>query len=279
METEKELARASMGRSRSPYIASQSFLTQLKKTLFHEETKKRFEMMLGEYAPSFMQSILSATTNNKLLMKADPTSIIRSSLVAAYTNLSIDTNLGQAALVPYGGVAQFQIMKNGYVQLAHRTGNVARINVANVYEGDIEAINPFTGDMRFNLNNPDRSILNGFVSYLKLMTGADFYLYMTVDECKAHGAKYSKSFYRENGLWQTDFVAMGQKTVLKSIIKKWCPINPQQQPKITAALKFDQSVPSSEDIESCDPIYVDGVEAKEAEKKEVDEIVAKITNE
>ena len=72
METEKELARASMGRSRSPYIASQSFLTQLKKTLFHEETKKRFEMMLGEYAPSFMQSILSATTNNKLLMKADP---------------------------------------------------------------------------------------------------------------------------------------------------------------------------------------------------------------
>ena len=133
--------------------------------------------------------------------------------------------------------------------------------------------------MRFNINNPDRSILNGFVSYLKLMTGADFYLYMTVDECKAHGAKYSKSFYRENGLWQTDFVAMGQKTVLKSIIKKWCPINPQQQPKITAALKFDQSVPSSEDIESCDPIYVDGVDAKEAEKKEVDEIVAKITNE
>ena len=53
-----------------------------------------------------MQSILSATTNNKLLMKADPISIIRSSLVAAYTNLSIDTNLGQAALVPYGGVVE-----------------------------------------------------------------------------------------------------------------------------------------------------------------------------
>lgn len=31
METEKELARASMERSRAPYIASQSFLTQLKK--------------------------------------------------------------------------------------------------------------------------------------------------------------------------------------------------------------------------------------------------------
>ena len=101
-------------------------LIQVKAFLEDENLKKRFDSVLGKKANQFMSSILSAVSGNASLQECDPKSIISAALIAASLDLPIDSNLGFAAIVPYGSKdgkrAQFQIMAKGLIQLAIPTG-------------------------------------------------------------------------------------------------------------------------------------------------------------
>lgn len=214
-----------------------------------------FAEMLGDKATAFKHTILSLVTDSTpagvALRQCDAKSIIRAAKVSAEMGLSIEPSTSQAAIIPYGGKAQFQIMVNGWLQLAMRTGVVRTINIAKVYEGDIIENNPFTGEIIWNLGNQTREVVVGYAGHIELKYGFKKTLFWTLDEIRAHGAKYSKTYRNPRGQWQTNFDAMAQKTVLKALIKKYCPIDVYGT-QLALAMKYDQAIVNDEGAEYAD---------------------------
>ncbi len=251
---------------------------QLKDLVNAEYTKKRFAEVMGEKSAAFLASIMNATRTNPALADADPKSVLSSAMVAATLDLPIDGSLGFAAIVPYRAkgraVAQFQIMTKGFVQLALRTGQYAAINVGPVYADEYHGSNIITGDVDirqvqggFRSQFDDAQIV-GYVCYFRLLNGYECTRYWTVEEVKAHGKRYSKSFDNEYGLWRTNFDAMARKTVLKNTLSKWGILSTTMQ----MALKTDQAVIEGMDA---DPQldYADAPDQITGEPREPEDVV------
>jgi len=251
---------------------------QLKDLVNADYTKKRFAEVMGEKSAAFLASIMNAVRTNPALADADPKSVLSSAMVAATLDLPIDGSLGFAAIVPYRAkgraVAQFQIMTKGFVQLALRTGQYAAINVGPVYADEYHGSNIITGDVDirqvpggFRSQFDDTQIV-GYVCYFRLLNGYECTRYWTVEEVKAHGKRYSKSFDNEYGLWRTNFDAMARKTVLKNTLSKWGILSTTMQ----MALKTDQAVVESMDA---DPAldYADAPDQITGEPREPEDIV------
>lgn len=233
-----------------------SNLPELKNMLSQEAVMNNLKAMLGSKAQGFATSVLSIVNNNKLLQNASPISIYTSAMVAASLDLPVNPNLGFAALVPYGGACQFQIMTRGITQLAIRSGQYQRINNCIVYEGQLVSENPFTGDYEFDFNAKTSDSIIGYVAYFRTVSGFEKYLYMTKDEVERHGKKYSKTY--SNGVWKNDFDSMALKTVLKLLLSKFGVLSIEMQ----RAIRFDQAsikgdINKIEDIDDLDTEYID----------------------
>ena len=236
--------------------------------LRQDSIKKRFEDVLGKKAAGFMSSIISATSANKELRKADPLSIVQSAAVAAALDLPINPSLGFAHIVPYKKdglpIAQFQMGWRGFVQLGMRTGQYKTINACLVYEGEYVSGNRFTGEMVFDESKRTSEKIAGYVAYFKLVNGFEKWFYMTVAEAKAHGKKYSKSFSNSSGKWQTDFDAMALKTVIKMLLSKWGILSVEMQ----TAIQADQAIVRGEgDYEYPDNDDPNTIDAEVTEQK------------
>lgn len=234
---------------------------------------KRFSDILGKKAPGFISSLVSLS-KTKALAVADPNTVVASALIAASLDLPIVPTLGFAAIVPFYDsktkqtLAQFQIMTKGLIQLAQRSGQYKTINVAAVYEGDIKGYNRFTGEIEFDPSNVPNMSKDpiGYVAYMQLTNGFEKYLYMTYDELKAHGLRYSQTFKKGFGLWKDNFDAMAKKTVLKLLLSKYGPLSVDTQMQL--AMQADQAAIRMESIEDtaiadATMEYVDNVEEDE----------------
>lgn len=237
---------------------------------------KRFSDILGKKSAGFVSSLVSLS-KSKALAVAEPNSVVSSALVAATLDLPIVPTLGFAAIVPFYDskkkmtIASFQIMTKGLIQLAQRSGQYQTINVAPVYDGDIKEYNRFTGDIKFNDDNvPDTEQPPiGYVAYMRLNNGFEKYLYMTIDEIKKHGLRYSQTFRKGYGLWVDNFDAMARKTTLKLLLSKVGPLSIDTQ--MSLALQADQAairMESISDTEIADATmeYVDNVDEVDEEK-------------
>lgn len=242
-----------------------STIPQLKAMLANDNTKARFQELLGKKAAGFISSIIQVANNNTLLQKAEPSSIMNAAVIAATLDLPINQNLGFAYIVPYGNQAQFQMGYKGVVQLAMRSGQYKTINVTEVYEGEIIKENRFTGEYEFGERTSDKVV--GVMAYFKLTNGFEKYYYMDIDEATAHGKRYSQTFKRNSGLWTTDFLAMAKKTALKLLLSKYGILSIEMQ----RAQTFDQSVIKTDltdpeqDVDEAEIEYVDN-DPKEARK-------------
>lgn len=202
------------------------------------DVRKKFEDMLGKKAPGFISSILSLRNTKLELKNCDPMSIISAAAIAATLDLPINQNLGFAHIVPYSGVAQFQMGWKGFVQLAIRTGLYQTMNAAEIYEGELVQYNRITGQTEIDESQRKSDKVVAYVAYFKLSTGFEKYLLMTVEQVTKHAKRYSKSFTRAGTPWQINFDAMALKTVLKLLLSKYGILSIEMQ----KALQYDQSV-------------------------------------
>lgn len=248
-------------------------LVALKGYFENDTVKNNLRAMLGQKAQGFATSVLSVVNNNKLLQNASPSSVYSSAMVAASLDLPINPNLGFAAIVPYGKVAQFQIMTRGLLQLAIRSGQYTRITNAIVHKGELVKYDPFTDDYQFDASKKESDEVIGFMAYFRTVNGYEKYFYMTKEQAIAHGKRYSKSF--NNGVWKEDPEAMCLKTVLKLLLSKYGILSIEMQ----RAIKFDQGVirgdisqmDNIEDLDDADVEYVDNPQnaINEAKAQEV----------
>lgn len=235
------------------------------KNLFaKDEVRNKFNEMLGKRAPQFITSVLQIVASNDLLKNADPHSVYHSAAVAATLDLPLNNNLGFAYIVPYNQkqkdgsykvVAQFQIGYKGFIQLAQRTGMFKTISAAPIYEGQLIEQNPLTGFV-FDFTKRQSDKIVGYASYFQLLNGFEKTLYLTINELKSHGVKYSQTFKKGYGLWKDDFDAMAVKTVLKLLLAKFAPLSVDMQ----KAVITDQALIN--DTEATDITYIDNTEVE-----------------
>lgn len=186
--------------------------------------KNKFNEMLGKKAARFMSSIIAVANNNKLLAKAEPSTVIGAAAQAAMLDLPINQSLGFAYIVPYKGAAQFQLGYKGYIQLAQRSGQYVDIGAKTVFEGELEYENRLLDKFKFGERTGDKVI--GYLAYFRLTNGFEKMLFMELDEMIAHAKKYSKSYSGGTEKWGlAEFDVMAEKTVLKRLLSKYGPLS------------------------------------------------------
>ena len=238
----------------------------LKALVNADVTKKKFQEMLGNKAVGFLTSLINTTNGNAQLQQADPNSILKAGAIAATLDLPIDPNLGFAYIVPYKkkykdelgnwnekNEAQFQMGYKGFVQLAIRTGQYKRINVAVLYEGQFESYDPITDELKYNLDNRLSDEITHYVAYFQTINGFEKYNVMSKEEIENHAKKFSKTYSYKGSSWQTNFNTMAKKTVLKLLLSKFGILSIEMQ----TAQKADQAVIREFDNNNIEVEYVD----------------------
>lgn len=201
--------------------------------------------VLGAKKDAFVTSLVSVVANDTNLQKCNPMSVIYAALKSVPLGLPIEQNLGFAAVIPYGENASFQIMRNGWLDLVMRTGQVKFIANEEVHEGELVKHNKFTGEYEFDESKRTSDKVIGYMAYIKLNNGFEKTVYWTVEEVKAHALRFSQTYKKGYGVWKDNFSAMALKTVLKHLIVKYCP----KTAELTTAIKDDQIV-TNKDNES-----------------------------
>lgn len=252
---------------------AQNTLPELKALLKTPNVAKRFEEMLGKKSTGFITSLTSVVQNNDLLAKAEPQSVVLAASAAAALDLPINPNLGLAAIIPFNDtknhrcLAQMQIMRDGWVELAQRTGQVVAIANEEVYEGELVSGNRFTGIYEFDETCRVSDKVIGYMAYIKLANGFEKTVYWTAEQCKKHALRYSQTYKKGYGLWKDNFDAMAKKTVLKHLIKKYVP----KSIEIISAVEFDQATVSGS-IDKPTIEYHDGNEGNDLQDADATEI-------
>lgn len=192
-----------------------------------DSVQARFQRMLGKKAPGFISSVLTVVSQNKLLQNVDMRTVLSAASIAASLDLPILPSLGRAWIVPYKGVAQFQIGYLGYVELAQRSGLYKSINVNTVYEGEVIKWNKFTEELTYGEQEGDAAI--GYCASFELLNGFRKVVYWTKDAVIKHAKRFSKSYNSSSSPWQSDFDAMAMKTVLAYTLRHWGPMSIEMQ--------------------------------------------------
>lgn len=224
--------------------------------------RQKFEEVLGKKTQGFLASVMQVA-NQPQLKGAVPATVINAAMMAATLDLPINNNLGFAYIVPYKRKfkdaqgkwsesleAQFQMGYKGFIQLAQRSGQFARIAATPVYEGQLISANPLLG-YEFDWTIPNQGEAIGYVAFFKLLNGFTAELYMSTADVKKHAGKYSQSFKYGSGVWKDNFESMALKTVTKLLLSKQAPLSIEMQ---TAQLA-DQAI--VRDVETNDFDYID----------------------
>jgi recombination protein RecT len=211
--------------------------------LSKDSYKRRFEEVLRDKAAPFLASITQAA-QSYALSKCEPKSIIAAAFTAATLDLPIDKNLGIAHLVPYKGVAQFQMGYKGFIQLALRTGVYRSINDAIIYEGELVSYDELFGELKIDRSKRKSDKVIGYAATFKLLNGFEKVVYWPVERVRAHAKRFSKAIGKADSPWNTNFDAMALKTVIKAMLSKYGVLSVQMQ----KALVHDQG--SQKDIDA-----------------------------
>lgn len=238
----------------------------IKQYVSDSKIRQKFEEVLGKKTQGFLASVMQVA-NQSQLKGAVPATVINAAMMAATLDLPINNNLGFAYIVPYKRKfkngqgqwtetleAQFQMGYKGFIQLAQRSGQFARIAATPVYQGQLISANPLLGyEFDWTVENKGEPI--GYVAFFKLLNGFTAELYMSTADVKKHAGKYSQSFKYGSGVWKDNFEAMALKTVTKLLLSKQAPLSIDMQ---TAQLA-DQSI--VRDVENNDFEYIDHSDA------------------
>lgn len=198
--------------------------------------KNRIEEVLKNRATQFNTSLISIVSNDTNLRDAEPTSVLAAAMKAAVLDLPIEPNFGYAWIIARNDknagckIAQFQMGYKGYIQLALRSNQYEKINVVEVYEGELISFNRLTEEFIFDQNEKTSDVVIGYAAYFKLKNGFSKTVYWTKEQVEKHKNKFSKSEYG----WAKDWHAMAMKTVLTSLLKRWGILSVDLQQAIIA---------------------------------------------
>lgn len=180
---------------------------------------------LAEYAVrdynqgTFLKSAMIAIVDNQDLVKLVNTPAGKKQLFgalryAATIGLSLNPHEGKACLIPYGNKIQYQVMKNGMIDLAMESGKVDFITAEYVRENDKFSLKKtVNGDEYEHIPAiKSRGALLGFYAALKLRNGKTHLKWMTAEEMDEWRKKFSSKT-------QMPEIGYGLKTIMKALLR------------------------------------------------------------
>lgn len=210
-------------------VKQETGMERVKNYMLSPQVIERFTGMMGANAMYYLNQVLIVVANSEALQKCSPSSILISAMRAASLKLSVDPVQGQAWIIPYAGVASFQLGYKGIYELAQRTNLYRFINVFPLYEGETMAEDRMTGMHKPQGQRTGDKVL-GYCLYFQLFNGFEKTFYMTVAEIENHAQHYSPGNYNNGrSAWNKDNgrerEKMMKKTVMTNGLRKWGRFN------------------------------------------------------
>jgi len=208
------VAAAKKAKAQAPTITLAQYL---------EKKRGLFERANNSINPTrFIQIVARAVYTTPKLAACSHESILLAALEAATLGIEPGGVLGHAALVPYAGKAQLQLMYRGMILLAYKHGvpGFKIIDAQVVYENDqFEMIRDPEPKWTHKEATGDRGDAIGYYAYFILTTGGIKFEYMRREDVDAWAKRYSKSYNDPDAPWQRFFDPMALKTVLRKVLK------------------------------------------------------------
>ena len=246
----------------------QTALAEFKKDLF-VSMKPRIMSSVPKSvdADMMMMSIYKAVETTPKLLEASRGALQSAIIDIARTGLYPNTPLGHASLIPYGDKVRLQIEYKGLMELARRSGEVLKFDCQSVHDGDefdlIEGTEFSIRHKRKLTGIPGEFI--GAYAVATLKNGEKVGKFMTkyeIDEIRkrSQGDKMAKKYNKES-IWDTDYEAMAEKTVVKQL----CKMLPQSL-NLATGLQVDNKAEGMQEIIDVEPeVDTTGMGSSEAE--------------
>ena len=172
----------------------------------------------------FTRMVLTSISVNPKLGSCTPQSFLGAMMNAAQLGVEPNTPLGQAYILPYNNKgqmeAQFQLGYKGLIDLAYRSGEVELVQAHIVYQNDeFECAYGLEPKLVHKPADGERGEPIKVYAMFKTKSGGYGFEVMSIDEVRAHAAKYSKAYGTGFSPWKTSFDEMAKKTVLKRVLK------------------------------------------------------------
>ena len=232
--------------------------------LSSDAVKANIMNVIGEKdTQRFISSVVSAVQTNPQLAECTNGSILSAALLGHSLKLPQSPQLGFFYLTPFKNTkkgvteAQFMLSYRGMIQLAQRSGQYQRINVAEVKEGELKSYDPITEEFEFEAvtDYEKRQALPtiGYYAYFVLTNGFKKEIYWSKERMEKHAKKYSASYRNgwSSSIWSSDFTSMAYKTMLRQLISRWGIMSVEMENAYTG----DMAVLD----ENGNPDYVDNV--------------------
>lgn len=267
-------------------MAVQNSLT-LKKDMGIVDLIKAMESEIKRALPSIMtperftRMAISATNTNPTLLKCEKTTFLSALMNAAQLGLEPNTPLGQAYLIPYWSSkrnryeCQFQIGYQGYKDLFYRNDDNCNADAYVVYENDV-----FEYELGLNPNLVHKPALKNrgeVIAYYAVWKNKQGGFGITVmskeDMEHFYDEKVKPNKNGKSSPWDTDYIAMAKKTVLKQNLK-YAPLSADLRRLVEAdeTVKSEICVDMSEVMDISDENIIDGkavdVPTEQAEQTE-----------
>lgn len=222
-------------------------------------------------AARFVTSLITLVSMNPGLKSCDKSTLVSAALNAETLGLALNNQMGFSYVIPYEDkknkrtVAQFQIGWRGIIQLMIRSGQIKKIHVTEVREGELVKFNPIINEFEFNYIIDEekriKSPVIGYYCFFETTNGYVQELYWTKEKMEYHAKTYSPGFVNDLNkgtkytFWSKDFDGMAKKTMLKQI-SKFAPMSVE----LVKAIESDQAVINEDGTYN----YVDGNDNEEA---------------
>ena len=220
-QMKEELARkAEVAKSSGKLTKSMSIEEMIK--IMEPEIKRALPEVLTP--ERFTRMALSALNTTPKLRECTQISFLAALMNAAQLGLEPNTPLGQAYLIPYNNKGtmecQFQIGYKGLIDLGYRNPNMQIISAQEVYEND-----EFIYELGLNpklIHKPalqDHGKVKLFYGLFKLTNGGFGFDVMSKSDMDDYAKEYSKAFDSSYSPWQSNYIGMAKKTVIKQALK------------------------------------------------------------
>jgi recombination protein RecT len=191
-----------------------------------ERMKPQLALALPKHlsADRMVRVVMTEVLRNPKLMDCDPRSFAGAVIQSAQLGLEIGV-LGLAFLVPFRNTkadrldCQLIPGYKGLLQLARRSGQIATIDPVIVRAKDkyrvVKGTSPKIEHIPWEKDDPGEAVAYYAIGHFK--AGGFQFEAMWKREVEEHAKRYSRAY--GEGPWQTDFDAMGLKTVLRKLTK------------------------------------------------------------
>lgn len=201
----------------------------------------------GTNVNRFVKTAMIAVHKNPKIRQCSPSSILLAIDQAATYGLEVNSQLGEAAMIPYGNEVQFIIEYRGLLKLAWNSGLIRAIDYDKICENDKYRYSK--GKSLNFLHKPNlkgRGEAIAYYAIAELKTGATVMMLMGVDEIREHGKRFSKGYSSKTSPWQTDFEAMAIKTVLRQLCDKKLPKSDGSNGQLLSSAAHIEDIPEDD---------------------------------